>query len=464
MSERSALPGRGARLAWAFFDWAAQPFFTLVATFVFAPYFVSALATDAVSGQAMWGYATGAAGLIIALFAPVLGAIADAGGPRKPWIVAFGGLLMAGSGLLWWAAPGATIAVPLALTGLIIALIGAEFATVFNNAMMPTLAPPDHIGRLSGAGWALGYAGGLVSLALTLVFLAAQSETGRTIAGLAPAFGLDPATREGDRIVGPLAALWFALFVLPMLLVVPDVPRHRPLRQAISNGLAALRRSLRAMPQQPALLRFLIANMLSQDALVALFAFGGIYAAGVFGWTTVEIGIFGILLTVAGTAGALLGGRLDDRVGAQQVVLASLLVLMLCCLGIYGTDRDTTLFLWPTAPPVQGDGLYAATSERVYLALGLLIGAVAGPVQAAARSLLVRLSPPEAVGQNFGLLALSGKITSFIGPTLVAVATQLTGRQQTGALVLIVMFALAVIVLSTVRMPAHDNGSGGAAP
>ncbi len=170
----------------------------------------------------MWGSATAAAGLVIAIMSPVLGAIADAGGRRKPWIAVFGALLVIGSSIMWIGKPNdPEIIIPL-LIAFGIATIGVEFATVFNNAMMPTLVPPERIGRLSGTGWATGYVGGILSLILVLGFLAASSDTGRTLFGFRPLFGLDPVTHEGDRITGPLTGLWFVIFVLPMFLFTPD--------------------------------------------------------------------------------------------------------------------------------------------------------------------------------------------------------------------------------------------------
>jgi UMF1 family MFS transporter len=445
-------PPASARVAWLLFDCATQPFFTLVTTFVFAPYFASVLARDPVQGQALWGYATGAAGLLIAVGSPALGAIADAAGPRKPWIALFGALLMAGSALLWFAAPGAPHAVAIALAGFVIGTIGAEFATVFNNAMMPTLAPPERLGRLSGTGWAAGYAGGLVALALTLALLSASPETGRTLAGIAPILGLDPAMAEGDRIVGPLTALWFAVFVLPMFLLTPDrPPGGLPLGAAAREGLAGLAGLLRGLRDQPDLARFLLANMVYSDGLVALFALGGIYAAGTFGWGTIQIGIFGILLIVSGTIGALLGGRLDDRFGPRAVIMGGVAGLLLAALGILGTTRDTVLFVIAVAPPPPGGGLYSGTAEKAYVALGLVIGFVAGPVQAASRTLLIRLSPPADIGRSFGLFALSGKVTSFVGPTLAALATSLAGSQRAGVAVVALFFAAGLALLARVN-------------
>jgi UMF1 family MFS transporter len=214
-------PSRAAVIGWIFFDWAAQPYFTLITTFVFAPYFAAHVAPDPASGQALWGFATAAAGLAIALLSPVLGAVADASGRRKPWIAAFGATLVIGSSLMWFGAPGDTHLIPPLLLAYSIATVGVEFATVFNNAMMPTLVPPDRIGRLSGTGWATGYIGGILSLILVLGFMAATPETGRTLFGLTPLFGLDPVTHQGDRISGPLTGIWFVVFVLPMFVLTP---------------------------------------------------------------------------------------------------------------------------------------------------------------------------------------------------------------------------------------------------
>ena len=447
-----AYPPRRAVTAWLFFDWAAQPFFTLITTFVFAPFFAAALAADPAQGQALWGYATGFAGLCIALLSPLLGGVADRTGPRKPWIAAFGALLVVGSGLLWFAVPGAAYAVPIALTGFVVATIGAEFATTFNNAMMTRLVPPERLGWLSGTGWAIGYLGGLLSLAITLALLAADPSTGRTLAGLTPILGLDAAAREGDRIVGPLTALWFVVFVAPMLWLTPDSAKTgMGLAQAASGGFGRLKATLSELPRLPALGRFLLANMIYQDALVALFAFGGIYGAGVFGWQTIELGIFGILLTVTGTLGAWLGGRLDDAIGGKRVVLGSIACLLVACLGILSLGRETVFFVIQAAPATPGDGLFASAPEKVYLALGLLIGLVAGPLQASSRSLMARLAPEGRVGEFFGLFALSGKVTSFMGPTLVALATTIFASQRAGLAVLVAFFLVGGALLAGVK-------------
>jgi UMF1 family MFS transporter len=452
------VPSRAGIAGWVLFDWAAQPYFTLVTTFVFAPYFASVIASDPASGQALWGFATAAAGLTVALLSPVLGAIADAAGRRKPWIAGFGALLVGSATLLWFGSPGNATAIPLVLAAFAVGTVAIEFATVFNNAMMPTLAAPERLGRLSGAGWATGYLGGLVSLVLTLGFLAANPETGRTLLGVAPLFGLDPAAHEGDRASGPLSAIWFVVFVLPLFLFTPDRPAKLPLRAAVRQGLATLGRTLRQLPQHRDLALFLLANMVYADGLVALFAFGGIYAAGTFGWGTIEIGAFGILLTISGTFGALVGGSLDDRFGPKVVILGSLAILILVGFGILSVGRDVVGFVIPVAPPAPGDGLYASTPERVYVGLGLFIGIAAGPLQAASRTLLVRLAPAGRITQFFGLLALSGKVTSFLGPLLVGIVTAAAASQKAGMAVLLVFFFIGMALLMRVRV---NGGSGG---
>jgi MFS transporter, UMF1 family len=444
-------PPRAVR-AWIMFDWAAQPFFTLIMTFVFAPYFASALAGNAAEGQAAWGYTLGVAGLCIALLSPLMGGIADMTGPRKPWIALFGAFLVVGAGSLWFAAPGHPHAVPIAVGGVVLATIGAEFATIFNNAMMPRLVPPSRLGWLSGAGWATGYAGGLVALVFMLGFITADPAKGLTLFGLTPLFGLDPASREGDRFSGPLTAAWFVLFVLPMFLLTPDAPRTGiTLREAVAQSLSRLRATLAEVWRWPAMRRFLVANMVYQDGLAALFSFGGIYAVGLFGWSIIEVGLFGILLTVTGTFGALAGGRLDDRIGAKPVVMGSLALLILACLGILSLGPGHVLFVLPAAPPVPGDGLFGSTAERAYLLFGVVIGLVAGPLQAASRSMMARVTPPEKSGQFFGLFALSGKVTSFLGPILVATATAMTGRADAGLAVLIAFFAVGALILARAR-------------
>jgi UMF1 family MFS transporter len=263
-------------------------------------------------------------------------------------------------------------------------------------------------------------------------------------------FGLDPVTHQGDRITGPLTGIWFIIFVVPMFMLTPDYPAKQPWRQALRAGLADLRRTLAELPKQKSLAAFLLANMIYTDGLVSLFAFGGIYAAGTFGWNTIQIGTFGILLAIAGTLGAWLGGKLDDSLGPKRVIAGSMVILLFAIAAILLVDKDRILFI-AVAPPMPGGALFAASAERAYLLLGCLIGAAGGPLQAASRTLLIHMAPKDRVAQYFGLFALTGKVTSFVGPLLIGIITAVTESQKAGMAVLVLFFVAGLVLLARVQ-------------
>jgi UMF1 family MFS transporter len=445
-----------ALASWVLFDWAAQPYYTLVLTFLFAPYFANAVAPTPADGQALWGYAAAAAGVLIAIGSPFLGAVADGQGRRKPWMALFSALLVAGLAALWLAVPGAdTTTIALVLAAFVIATAMAEFTTVFTNSIMPSLVPAGQLGRLSGTGWAVGYAGGLVSLAVMAGLVVADPDTGRTLLGLEPVLALDTAAREGDRLVGPFAALWYALFMIPFFLFVPD---RRPGARVASTRppLAELWETIRNLPSHRDMLLFLVARMLYADGLAAIFAFGGIYGAAVFGWGALELGLFGIVLTLTGVFGALIGGVLDDRVGSKTVIIVSLLLLLAGAFGILSVDRDHVLYLSEVAPKEAGSAPFSSSGERVFLAFAILVGLVAAPVQAASRALLARLAPPEKMTQYFGLFAFSGKVTAFLAPLLVAIVTQVSGSQRLGMASIAVFLIAGLVLILGVRAPSRS--------
>ena len=459
MVEETRAPRRGI-WGWMLFDWAQQPFHTLIITFVFAPYFAAAVAPDAARGQELWGYATGIGGLLIALSSPVLGAIADASGPRKPWILVFSILGVIGCWALWFAVPGMEN-LTFVLLAIALAVFGMEFAAVFNNAMMPTLVPRAELGRLSGSAWGLGYLGGLITLVFVLGFLSASPETGRTLLGFEPLFGLDPAMREGDRASGPLTALWYVVFVLPMFLFTPDVVRKPSVSGAVKEGLSELGKTLRRLPGERSYFSFLMSSMFYRDALNALYAFGGIYAAGVLGWSIIQIGIFGILANITGAAGAWLGGRADQRYGPKVVVSWSILVLTFCCLLVISTTQTQVLFM-TVADVAGGSGL----PDITFYVAGALIGAAGGSIQAASRTLLVDQVERDKVTEAFGLYALSGKATTFIGPLTIAFATAFFASeafglstqdaQRLGVTPIIVLFMIGLVLLPMVKSREYE--------
>lgn len=453
---REAAPRR-ALVSWVLFDWAAQPYYTLVLTFLFAPYFANAVASTPAEGQALWGYAAAAAGVIIAIGSPFLGAVADGRGRRKPWMALFSVLFIAGLATLWLAAPGAdATTVALVLLAFVVATAMAEFTTVFTNAIMPSLVPHSQLGRLSGTGWAVGYAGGLVSLAIMAGLVVPDPVTGKTLLGFEPLLALDTAAREGDRLVGPFAAVWYVLFMIPFFLFVPDVKRGTDALHA-RPPLAELWETIRSLPSHRDMLLFLIARMLYADGLAAIFAFGGIYGAAVFGWGALELGLFGIVLTLTGVFGALIGGVLDDRVGSKTVIVASLLLLIVGAFGILSVDRAHVLYVNEVAPKASESEPFSSAGERVFLAFAVLVGLVAAPVQAASRALLARLAPPEKVTQYFGLFAFSGKVTAFMAPLLVAIVTQATGSQRIGMASISVFLIVGLLLMLGVRTRAAPS-------
>ena len=246
------------------------------------------------------------------------------------------------------------------LLAFVIATACAEYTAVFTNAIMPSLVPQKELGRLSGAGWACGYFGGLASLFLIAGLIVPAGDTGKTLLGLEPLFALDTATREGDRIVGPLSAVWYLVFMIPFFLFVPDI------RQKHDHGdrpaTAELWDTVRSLPGNPNMLRFLAARMIYTDGLTAIFTFGGIYGASVFGWGALELGLFGIVLTLVGAFGALIGGVLDDRISAKFVIVSALCILLIGAIGILSVDATHVLFFIDVDP--EGAGLGAVLLDR----------------------------------------------------------------------------------------------------
>jgi MFS transporter, UMF1 family len=401
--------------SWASFDFANSAFPTVISTFVIATYFTSSVAPDPVTGQAAWGWMQAVVGLLIGLLSPVFGAVADAGGRRRGMLMFFSLLTAALTACIWFIRPEPGFMLP-ALLLIGAATIGFELGTVFYNAMLPGVARPEAMGRVSGIGWAVGYAGGLLCLGACLWLLRADP------------FGLDRAAAEHVRAAALLVGLWIFIFCWPVLLAVRDPEVRPPVGAAVRAGLAEIGALLRALPSQPVLGRFLLARIFYTDGLNTLFAFGAIYAAGRFGMGFEEILLFGILLNVTAGLGAFAGGMVEDRLGSRRTVLVSLG----CIIGI-------------------GLGLLLVPDKTGFWVLGAALGLFFGPAQAASRTLMARLAPPDEVGAWFGLFALSGRVTGFLGPALLAITTTAFASQVAGMAVVVGLMAIGFVVLLTVR-------------
>ena len=436
--------------SWMLFDWANQPFQTLIVTFTFAPWFVAEVIGDPVRGQAIWGAATAVGGAIIAIFAPLLGAMADRTGARKRWVLVCSVPYVIGCAGLWLAKPGMPDPT-IVLVAYVLAFLGSEFGVVFTNAMLPGLGPRREIGRISGSGWALGYLGGLVSLIVVLLLLAPAPGGTHTLLGIEPLFGLDVAAGEPARATGPLSALWYVVFALPLLLWTPDEPARRA-PDLVRTGLSDLVATFRVAARHRSFFAFMISSMIYRDALAALFAFGGIYAAGVLGWGLFQLGIFGIVAAGVGSLGAWVGGRADRAFGPRPVIVASIWVLIGVGIVALLTTRTSVVGL----PVAAGSKL----PDIVFMAAGGLLGAAAGALQAASRTMLVdqaegRVAPAQA----FGLFALSGRATAFIGPALIAIVTTATGSQRLGVSPVILLFLIGLGLLHWVKTEKEQSGN-----
>ncbi|MBD9374606.1 MFS transporter [Rhizobium sp. ARZ01] len=453
--------GRLGIWGWMLFDWAAQPFFTVITTFIFGPYLVSRLAADPVAGQAAWSYTLTISGIIIAVLSPVLGAVADRTGRRKPWIGFFAVVQIVSLWALWYAAPGTGLFV--SLTMIVLATIAAEFSIVFNDSMMPRLVKPEEAGRISNLAWGLGYLGGMIVLIGVVLLLAANPDTGRTTLGIEPLFGLDAAKGEDARITGPLSAVWYLVFVLPMFLFTPDGGRGMRIGPAVTAGFADLRHTFAELKGRPGIVRFLIARMIYQDGVNGLLALGGTFAAGMFAWQTMELGIYGIILNVVAIGGCLWASRLDGHFGSKGVVVASLICLTIATLGIVSTAPGHTLFGLIPLSSADSGGLFGTAAEKAYIVYGLLVGIAFGPVQASARSYLARSVAPEEAGRYFGLYALTGRATSFAAPLSVGLITSATGSAALGMGALVAFLAVGLVLLLPAPYPAHDPATRAAA-
>lgn len=451
--EKITPANRRGIFGWMMFDWAAQPTFTVVTTFIFGPYFVSRLTNDPVAAQTMWSNMATIAGIVIAIFSPILGSVADATGRKKPWIGFFSIFLVIGLFLLWFAVPGSNPFYPFLI--MIFVTIAVEFSTVFNDSMMPTLVSKEKVGKISNIAWGLGYTGGMIVLIGVVALLAASPESGKTILGIPALFGLNPATGDDARIVGPISAIWYVVFVLPMFLFTPDARSGgKVLVPAVKEGLRELQNTLGQLRHRKSLLRFLIARMIYQDGVNGLLVLGGAFAAGLFGWVTMEIGIYGIILNLVAIPSCILAGYVDSFLGSKRTIILSLIALLISSIGIVSTTHDSTLFGLVALSPIDSGGLFGTAAEKMYIIYGLFTGLAFGPVQASSRSYLARSIEPEESGRYFGIYALTGRITSFMATAAFSIVTAASGSAYWGMATLSLFFVIGLFLLLGTPYPA----------
>ncbi|MCH2163719.1 MAG: MFS transporter [Marinovum sp.] len=435
---------------WYFFDWASQPYNTLLMTFIFGPYFASIAsdyflstglketAADA-RAQTMWSWTLAAVGLMVGLCAPIFGAIADTSGRKIPWVAMFSVLCFLGALGIWYTMPDGSNLV-WGLMCFAVAFAGAEFAFIFVNSQLPSVCTEEDMGKVSGMGFAFGYAGGLIGLFIMLLLFVEQG-SGKTLIGLDPAFGLDADKLEGTRFVGPFTAIWFAIFTIPYFLWVKDTGPE--LAGNVRQALAALWALIKSLRLRKSLTNYLVSSMFYRDALNGLYGFGGTYAVLVLDWEITQIGIFGIVGAATAVVFSWIGGRLDSRFGPKPVITAAILVLIAVCIVVLSMSRESFMGM----QLAEGSSL----PDQVFFVCGALIGGMGGVLQAASRTLMARHTSEKDVTELFGLYGLAGRATAFMAPWLIGVVTAITESARLGISPLVILFVIGLFLLRYVN-------------
>ena len=403
---------------WSLYDFANSAFTTLVVTFIYAAYFTKAIAENEIIGTALWSRAVSLSAIIVAIASPIMGVIADKANLRKTFLTVMTYISIFGSIMLYFAMPGEVMK---ALTWFVIANIGFELGGVFYNAYLPEIAPENKIGRVSGYGWSFGYVGGLLCLVIALIGFVNPE---------IPWFGFSKVAGENIRATNILVAVWFGIFSFPMILILKTKPKENFTKTKFNflSGINELVHTFKEIIKYKQVVKFLLARMIYNDGLVTIFAFGGIYAAGTFGFSFEEIMIFGIVLNVTAGIGAFIFGFMDDKLGGKITIQITLIALIFA--GLLAIFAQSKLYFWTA---------------------GILVGIFSGPNQAASRSLMGRFTPSSKENEFYGFFAFSGKMTAFIGPLFLGILTELFDSQRAGVSIVVVLFILGLFLLRSVN-------------
>jgi UMF1 family MFS transporter len=417
---------RGRVVAWAFWDWGGAAFNAVITTFVFTVYLTSTPAFGGTSYvTAMLGWAMAAAGLLIAVLAPVTGQRSDGSGRRKLWLGVNSGVVVLLSALMFFVEPRADLLV----VGLFLISAGTvffELASVNYNAMLAQVSTKSTMGKISGFGWSMGYFGGILLL-LILYFGFIHPDVGL--------FGVTSTDGLSVRVSMLVAAAWFAIFALPVLFAVPENPTTRSSTAKVGffGSYAQLGRDIAGLwrsSRQTVL--FLIASAIFRDGLTGVFTFGGVLAAGTFGFSSGDVIIFAIAANVVAGISTVLIGRLDDTLGPKRVMVGAISGVIVAGLAVY---------------------FFHAGGATIFWIFGLLMCVFVGPAQSASRSFLARAIPVGREGEIFGLYATTGKAATFLAPTLFALFVTLFGSQVSGVLGIVIVLLVGLVLLLRVKTP-----------
>lgn len=419
-------------LAWKMFDWAAQPYFTLIATFLFPPFFVSALASDPVNGQIIWGWTMALAALSTALLSPIIGHFSDRRRNIKQPFIATGLIAVTSSSLIWYCAPGSSTSVYIAAALFVLATVGFEISTSLNNAMLPMICSNTERTKAAWSGWALGSLSGLVVLFLFLAMLSVVPIR------IEPLGSLVITANDVMRFVGPFTAIWFAIFCIPIIVAYKDDPNHYHMNIEGTDASQKVKKSTR---------QYLFASMLLNDGLTALFAFGTIYAAAIFDWKMKELMLLAIILTTAGYLGVVGGSLLEHRLGSEKISFIASAAIVASGLIVLGLDQEHIFGLEAKA---LNNMIIKNTAELIFILMSVVIGASSAALQSTLRVMYLGYVPIQNAGRSFGFFSFSGKVTTFIGPILVALAIEHFQNIKAGMTAVLFLIVAGAILMRAI--------------
>jgi len=432
-----------AQFAWVLFDGARSPYNVFINIFVFSAYFSTVVIPDPVRGQTWWSYITSGASILIALSAPVLGAIADAGGRRKPWLVGSLVIGIPSMMVLWYATPGMTSGLWLIVLGLVGGLLFWEYSGIFLNAMLPNIAPPARIGFLSGCGLAFA---NVFGIALFLFFLYAWSWNPH------PLFGLDPARHEPERAVGIIAAICVAIFSLPLFFITPDSPRTSlSLGEAVSSGIRRLFETLKQVRRYSNVATFLGARLAFYEGFLSLMLFTGVFAAGILKWTPTMLIVEGLINSVVAAIAGMFAGWLDTRIGSKYSTIVFVGGCLVANVVLCSVTPNSVFFVSIDPVATATGGLFPSLPDKVFLVTQCSIAFFITGGMVTGRSLMAKIAPRTMLNEFFGLYTMSGTATSFVGPAVIGSLTWLFASQRVGVAVGIVFLLIGVVVMFRVK-------------
>ena len=448
---------RGAK-SWSLFQGGRDPYVFLITIYIFSPYFTNLVVGDPVKGQEMVALVSTINSLFIAFTAPFLGASIERFGARKPLLFGILALMAPMIFALWFAKPGGVGILPVSGVLWLMGLIGILFAysEVIHNSLLMRAAGTRDAPHASGLALSMGNGISVLTLVFCIVAFALPGQVHWSFIPDKPLFGLDPTKGETARIVGPIAAVLLVVLAVPLFLFTPDAPRTgMKLGRALKEGVGELWATLRSLRGERDAGIYLGARMLFTDGMTALLIYGGIYAAGVMQWGVLEMLAYGILLSIFGVIGGLSAGLLDNWVGPKRAVQIEVGGAILC-LGLQlGMARDKILYFWPfdaaAHGPLWNGPMFRTLPEIFYLLIGFGVAVFVTAHYASSRTLLTRLAPPEKLPAFFGLFALSGTVTVWLGSLLVTLFTAIFKTQQAGFIPIAGLLILGFIGMLFVR-------------